>query len=457
MRKGKLLNALRKFSFYIPFTWYFVLFSVAAGLGYLWLQRKSEIPDSAYKDIFLLLLVVALWCALIVLSTGWLSVTVPYFYFRWRKKRGDVSFSVNVEADPKEKGEQPVSVFLRPVLRPLLGFIRIRLNYDENLFSEKFSLSGPSGKLFGKSIEGVYHWKLPGIREYRINKAYIYFEDFFQFFSFAASIDAGNSFHAKPVNQNISRINAFPRKTEETNTRIEELKKVEGELISYKNFESNDDVRRIVWKIYAKNKELVVRIPEILDPYASHIYFYPSYHNIFDTSGNEVVNLHFLNFYKNLCWSVFNQLASKGLEVRYIPDQLIPPAASSNAGEIVKHAVTLSDWQKQNELKSFVKAKDASVIMISSLNDVKEVEELVERFGNDIAFIFVPLTESLKSQSMAHWLRWVFVQEEKDDIAVYRAKWSISAVRYAIVENEKAIKKLLKQFHKSEVLEGKGE
>ena len=36
---------------------------------------------------------------------------------------------------------------------------------------------------------------------------------------------------------------AFPRKTEDTATRIEEIKKVEGEHINYKNFESNDDVQ----------------------------------------------------------------------------------------------------------------------------------------------------------------------------------------------------------------------
>ena len=99
------------------------------------------------------------------------------------------------------------------------------------------------------------------------------------------------------------------------------MRKVEGEFLNYKNFENNDDVRRIVWKIYAKNKELVVRIPEMMDPYASHVYLYASFFSSSISKAMRTVEDPFLNYYKVITWSVYQNLVKQGFEVRYIPDQ----------------------------------------------------------------------------------------------------------------------------------------
>ena len=109
---------------------------------------------------------------------------------------------------------------------------------------------------------------------------------------------SGNFFNGPPLKAT-GNIIVQPKKTEETNMRIEEMRKVEGELLNYKNFETNDDVRRIVWKIYAKNKELVVRIPETNDPYASHIYFYASFYNAISNDVYEEFNEVFLDHLQN--------------------------------------------------------------------------------------------------------------------------------------------------------------
>jgi hypothetical protein len=438
----------------MPFTWYFVLFAVAAIAGYLWLQHRSEFPDSAYKDILILLLTVALWTSLGIICLGWLSVAVSYFYFKWMQRKSQTVFRVGIPDASGEKQEQSVSVHISPVLKPLLGFIRIRLNYDVNKYSDKFSLVKPtSQKFFSTVIEGVFNWNLPEIKEYKIERAVIYFEDFFQFFSFALSLETSGSFHTRPQTREIKQVRAFPRKTEDTVTRIEELKKVEGELINYKNFESNDDVRRIVWKIYAKNKELVVRIPEILDPYASHIYFYASFHTVFDVKGNEVAEVPFLNFYKTICWSVYKQLTEKNLEMRFVPDQDLPLNKIEKPEEQVKYSITASSWHTENDLKDYVRPKDASVVMISSFSDLDRVRDLIEKYGNEISFVFVPLSECLKEQGFAGWVKWLFVQEEKNLVSVYRTKWSLSLLRQKIQKNENEMKKLLNEYQKSTVLE----
>ena len=174
---------------------------------------------------------------------------------------------------------------------------------------------------FSMHTKGLYNWPLKNIKEYDINSGIIYFEDFFQFFSFTGKLPSNSNFFNGPPIKTTGALVVQPKKTEETNMRIEEIRKVEGELLNYKNFENNDDVRRIVWKIYAKNKELVVRIPETNDPYASHIYFYASFYNAISNDVYEEFNEVFLDNFKTVIWNIYDQLSRQNALIQYIPDQ----------------------------------------------------------------------------------------------------------------------------------------
>jgi hypothetical protein len=411
-------------------------------------------PDTSYSDIFALLLRIVAWFCLTIVVLALVSVLVPFIYFAVKNGKQGVKFKINTQSNNNRKeNKQTVQIFIHPVLRPLLGFIKLRLQYDQTHFSEKFSLAERSQpKFINTTIEGLYHWPLPEIKEYKLENALIYFEDFFQFFSLTTSIQTNDRFYTQPIDRASKAISVFPRKTEDTSTRIEELKKVEGEYINYKNFENNDDVRRIVWKIYAKNKDLVVRIPEVLDPYASHIYLYASFFSAFDVTGNSAVEVPFLNFYKTVIWSVYRQLVQQGFEVRYVADQNLPQNNMPDAQQQVKYNISVSNWQRERDLKNYVKLSEASMLVISSLSDANQVKELIEKYGNDISFVFVPLTESLHKQHLGDWLQWLFVQQEKDDIAVYKTNWSLSLLRNKIVQNEKQLKKIVEQYHKSVVV-----
>ena len=453
VRFKNLLSFLKRIGFFFPFTWYFVIFCVAGIIAYQWLQSKAKLPDSSFKDIFSLLLLLVFAFSAIIISLGLLSVIISFVFFKWKQKKTGMDFRISLpSSDENENSKQIISVFIRPILKPFLGFIKLRLNYDKTHFSEKFNLITQSKrKLFNTALEGIYNWQLPEIKEYKVEKAIIYFEDFFQFFSIALKIETNNSFYTQPQNEESGIIKSFPRKTENTATRIEELKKVEGEHINYKNFESNDDVRRIVWKIYAKNKELVVRIPEIMDPYASHIYFYVSFFSAFNFKESDVIEIPFLNYYKTICWSVYKQLSRQRFEVRYFADQDIPQNKMETEEEQVKYTISVSKWQNDNSIKDYIKLKDASVIMISSLSDIEEVKDLIEKYGNEISFIFVPLTESLNKQHLGDWIQWLFVQQEKDNAAMYKTNWSLSLSRKKILQNEMQLKELLQQYQKSTV------
>ncbi len=448
----KIRLLFKRVSFYLPFTLYFVLFLTGVFFGYRWLDKKANIADSAYKDIFLLLLTVALGFCVAIICFGFISVVLAFIFIKLKQKNNKVDFQINKSLNELSATKQSFTIIIHPVLKPLLGFIKIRLNYDNSLYSEKFSLTKEKNiTFFNLTVNGTYNWQLPEIREYKVEKAIIYFEDFFQFFSLAINLKTNTTFSTTPETFIIKDIKSFPRKTEETVTRIDELKKVEGELINYKNFESNDDVRRVVWKIYAKNKELVVRIPEIMDPYASHIYLYNSFYTSLNITGNEIFEIPFLNYYKTACWSLYKQLKNKGLEVRTVYDQSIPTKNFSSQEEQIEYAITLSKWQNETNLSNYVKVNNASIVIISSLSNLNEVKELLDQYGNQISFVFVSLTESLKKQHLGDWLTWFFIQKEKDKTEIYKTNWAVSTLRSKILNNEKELKNLLEKYEKSVV------
>lgn len=441
----------RQLTYRMPFNWYFVVFAVFSWLAFVWLRQQQRTPGTSFYDIFILLLSCAVFFIAALLAFSLLSVLIAFFYLQAQKRRHKLS--CKIESTAQAGNKQIIHLTVHPVTKPVLGFIKFRVAYDENKYSEKFSIAQDRSKrFFSTTLSGTYHWRLPEIKEYKVDQLLIYVEDYFQFFSFVSFIKSPQRFYKTPVTEKQKLFTAAPRKTEDMSTRIEELKKVEGEYLNYKNFENNDDVRRIVWKIYAKNKELVVRIPEIMDPYASHIYLYPSFHSFSNVEGNDVVNIPFLNHYKTAVWNVYKQLQQQGLEVRYVPDQPIAQHAGTNDEQNVQYAVSTSVWQTDKDLPSFVRTNEAAVVVISSLTEYHEVERLHEQHGNDITFVFVQLSKSLRSQHPGDWLKWLFIMPDKNQQKKYSAGWQLSLLRNKLRRNEKRLKELLTKHQKPVVI-----
>ena len=436
--------------FFIPFTYYFFLFAVAIALAQLWLTSRELIPGSSFTDIFELLLRAALWFLVVIIALGLISVVVSFIIFVWEKKRKTIEFSIKTTGiTGSENPVQKIHVSISPILKPFLGFVKLRLQYDGKNFSDKFALAElKHNRLISLNYEGDYAWQLPEIKEYHIEKLILYFEDLFQFFSFTVSLPVQDYFHTHPFSPSVEDFSISPRKTEETTTRIEELKKVEGEYLNYKNFEDNDDVRRIVWKIYAKNKDLVVRIPEILDPYASHAHMYVSFFNNFEITGNATAEIFFLNYYKSVVWAAYQKLGKEGFDVKYIADQQTPNRHFTEQQQQIQYTITTSNWQKEKDLKTFANMKDASVIVLSSLCNANDAEELFNNRVGGTVFVFVRLTKSLQHSYLASLLQWLFIQQEKNDIEMYKTNWRLSLLRSKVVQNEKKLESIFAKHDK---------
>jgi hypothetical protein len=314
----------------------------------------------------------------------------------------------------------------------------LRLNYDDENISPKFSLVSDESKkqFFSPELNGLYNWPLQQIKEYNVSNAIIYFEDMFQLFSFAATLPVQDNFFTQPENNNYADVKVQPKKTEDTNTRIEQIRKVQGEFLNYKNFENNDDVRRIVWKIYAKNKELVVRIPEINDPYASHVYFFASYYNPVAKGIYADLFSVMLNYFKTAVWNTYQQLSRQNVLIKYISDQETKTAITDDSIQKIKYIISTSEWQNEKDLHAYFKKEEASILCISSLINADEVQNILENTGKDLVIVFVKLSNAFNKVKIKDWLQWVFVKPDEDSIDNLRFTWNFSPLRKKILDNE---------------------
>lgn len=455
MEKVTFGSRLKYFSIFVPFRLYLVLFALGIWIATWFIGLQPSNINSSFSDVLHLLVKVLLWFGAIILSLSLLSVLVPYIIFLVKKKTGHDA--VTIETASKEMvgtTKQLVKMNISPLLQPLFGFLNYRLVYDENKLSPKFTPINASKKLqfFNTTKENLYHWPLPEIKEYSIDKVVIYFEDIFQFFSLSTTVKTKDSFFTKPVKKDLQEMNLSPKKTEEQTTRIEELRRVEGEYLNYKNFEDNDDVRRIVWKIYAKNKELVVRMPEVLDPFASHLYLYASYNDGLGVGNNTIIAQRGLNYFKTAIWGAYNRLKQQGFDVRFIPDQATKLHNADSEETKTEYIISTSTWQNEKKLKEYVNVKDASVVCISSLTPAVDLTEMLDILSNDTSIIFVKLSNSFNKQGIIKWVRWLFLQEEKEADNRNLMQWNLSAAKRKMMQNEKAIGDILKGGDKKVVV-----
>lgn len=447
MNIAAIREKIRRAGFYIPFRVHLLLLVIALVLAASWLRKNNAVPETAQTAIIDLFISVIFWFSFAILVISFISAFIPWVIFLFSKKNQKSILRIKTAGRENVTNKKQVEVNISNIIKPPFGYIRLRLLYDENNISPKFAPIAPHAKksFFPMQVNGLYNWPLKNIKEYDINSGIIYFEDFFQFFSFAGRLPSNGNFFNGPSIKTTGALMVQPKKTKETNMRIEEIRKVEGELLNYKNFENNDDVRRIVWKIYAKNKELVVRIPETNDPYASHIYFYASFYNAISNEVYKEFNEIFLDNFKTAVWNIYDQLSRQNALIQYIPDQETKKMYADEPSLKLKYMITTSVWQKQNELQNYFNKRYASLLCISSLTDATQLSEILDKAGKSLTVIFVRLSTSFANVKVIDWVQWLFIKPEKKSTEKLQLAFNVSPLRRKMLENEKLIKQMLEK------------
>lgn len=437
---------------YFPFTVNTLFCAVAAFFAYKLLYKPASVvgeDPSPFRPFIMLMGKLVFWFVIAVILLSILSTIFSWLYYLWLRNNKNYKLDINFTTEKKNgKHRLYLNAMLEGVRRPILGFIKGRLFYDDHEMTDRFSLLSNKRKeksIWRAAITGRSRLKLPDIKEYELKGGFIYFEDMLHIFSLAVSQPVSGQFYQPPLLADEDDRDVYPKKTETMDVRIDQMRRVEGEYLNYKDFEAGDDVRRIVWKVYAKNKELVVRVPEMFEPYASHLYFYASFH----TAGkaqwlNDGYFKEMLNYYKNNIWTVYDSLSKKDWELRYMPDQSFTVPEHLSDGEKAARVISNSSWHKDRSLSQYFNPRQGAVLCVSSLTDTKELKDMLEQCDESTVVYFIKVSRVFRHFVAWNWIKRLIFLPPQDRLNKLRSRWVFSPIRFQIQKREKEIEAILK-------------
>ncbi len=424
-----------------------IAIAVIWGVSY-WLRSEYGQDDSNLWLVMNQFIRLVIWTMIGLFSISLITALVTWLYFFNCLKNRTVGVQAKFgDGQKAEAGWVPLTVMIvGPVLRPLLGTIQARLVFTDKRISDRVILDSNIPKprhWWRQAIRGTGQTLLHDRGIYDVEKVLISFCDMLGLVSLPCTIPYTQQLFTLPRPQADQKVNAQPHSTEEQKHRIDIPKRVEGEYVNYKEFESGDNIQRIVWKIYAKSGQLVVRIPEIKDPYASHLYFYVSYFDGFDLQGG-AFETELLNVYKDQVRSLFEAISRNGYDVRLPHDQEVPKLSGLSEKKSELFQITAASWQNRQSPTSFVNYSKAAFVCLSSLTPIEEVETILKNLPLSVPLVVVKLSEAIPSPFQIK-VKDIFFKPEKQPTDNLRQPWMFSSFRRTLKENEKAIADALKQ------------
>lgn len=397
-----------------------------------WLKNEYGQDDSNLWLVMSLFGQIVKWTLASLLLTSLLSVLLTWAYFIYTIQSKQVLVNARLgDGQKASAGWVPLTIMLTgPIVRPLLGSIQARLIFSEMRMSEPVVLDG--------NVPKPRHWWRQGIKGtgqaflhdrgvYDVEKVLVSFYDMLGLFSLPYTLPFTQQLFTLPKPQPIQKTNASPNSTEEQKQRIEIPKRVEGEHVNYKEFEAGDNIQRIVWKIYAKSGQLVVRIPETKDPYASHLYFYASFFHGFENQKG-AFELELLNVYKDKLRNLYEALLQNGYEVRIPQDQEVPKLAGLSEKKNELFRITAASWQSAQPPSVYVNYNKAAFVCLPSLAPAAEVELLLRNLPLSVPVIVMKLSDAIPSPFLFK-AKDILFKPEKQPTDHLRQPWMFSFLR----------------------------
>lgn len=414
----------------------------------LWLKANYSDDDSNLWLVMNVFLIVIRWAVIGLFAVSLLATISVWLVFLYHINGKKISVQLQFgDGQHAEAGYVPLTIILNgPVIRPLLGTIQGRLVFAGKKMSDRIILDADifRKKSFTRlAIKGTGKTLLHDRGIYDVEKVHIMFCDMFNLIALPHSIPFTQQIYTLPKSQKERAIKAQPNTTEEQKHRIEIPRRVEGEYVNYKEFESGDNIRRIVWKIYAKSGELVVRVPETKDPYASHLYFYASFFEGFDLN-NGLFDSELLNVYKDKLRNVFEALKKNEYDLRIPMDQEVPRLSGMSDKKIELFQISAASWQKEKPPVTFVEPNKAAFVCVSSLVPAAEIEMLMRNLPFNVPVMVVKLSDAIPSPFEIK-LKNIFFRPETQPSDKLQRPWFLSPLRNKLIKNETDIVKALKQ------------
>lgn len=430
-----------------------LLLTLAASLFLLsWLRTEYGQDDSTLWLVMRIFIQLVQWTLIALFTVSILSALTVWAYFQYQVKNKRVKVDVRFgDGQKAEAGWVPLAIGLEgQVLRPFFGTIQGTLVFGDHQLSQPVLLDHSRRKhrqLWRSGISGQGRTLLHDRGIHDVEHVLFTFVDMLSVVSLPVTMDSVQQVYTLPRPKTPQTVAAQPHATEEQKHRIDIPKRVEGEYVNYKEFETGDNIQRIVWKIYAKSGQLVVRIPEIKDPYASHLYFYVSYYNGL-SKGDGAFETELLNGYKDYVRNLFEAIQRNGYEVRIPADQEVPKLAGLNEKKMELFQIAAASWHQNSTPATFVNPAKASFVCVSSLTPAAEVSAVMKKLNDAVPVVVVKLSEGIPSPFRFRWKDILFAPEEQPADKLSRP-WLLSTLRRELIRNEKELETVVRQRQNS--------
>lgn len=377
------------------------------------------------NDMAFLLLKSSTFVFGVIILFSIITTLVPCLAYRKSKIKPEVKFTYT------GTNEVVCEVVCNKLPFPFMGTVKAGLTFDR-----RYDAQVVLKRLKHRQGYGRKNLTLPDIKNYDLDKVTLFFQDFFRMFSFKIKFSYKASVTILPVSEDNVELSKISSTMDNDEIRTDTVHRKEGELLHFKHFEVSDDIRRIVWPVYAKTRELVIRTVEMHNMYASKIDMYVSFCNSYQNILEKTVSDSFLNSYKTDIWEVYKSLI-KDNDVHFVPDQKSKTAVEYQ--NEVSAQISGMDWHSNNIEEYFGNSK-ASVACISSLISLHNIEKILDKFDTNTLVIFVSLKSSVGKISAKDVLREIFTIPEEKKI---NWKWMFSSNRRKVLNNENAVRSAL--------------
>ncbi|HNP17620.1 MAG TPA: hypothetical protein PKL31_04220 [Fulvivirga sp.] len=440
-RLSRLKRSLLRFQLFTPVKRNGFIFLIITAITIYVIENQFYGEESFYNPYLELFGWLFGVFALLIIGLGFLYTLICWIHLLVNFSKIEADISIGLEDGKKgEVGKVAVRLSLSKVLMPLVGYIKMRIIFENGDYSQPIILNSfTSGWKDLLPKEGNADLWLTERRQYNVKGFLISFEDYLQFFSLSAFKKTKKLFYLYPPKTDIDTEDIRPSKADEMVEKVKTSKKIEGDYLNYKDFESGDDVRRIVWKIFAKNKELVVRIPEVINPYASHVNFFGSFYNTLSTDYGSGYAKGMLDYYKDIIYNICLSLQKTDRKVKFNIDQAVSDTINVEKQDEMKYKLSGARWQNEMAATDLQVPANEVVLCVSSLMPVEELEELINK--RPVNLFVVKTSRYLDNQHLFNWKNLFLRMEGKNELS--KLRWLMSSSRRTIRKNEKKINELI--------------
>lgn len=331
------------------------------------------------------------------------------------------------------------------LVQPLMGFVRVHLLYQKELCSESVLLlpTAKSGIIFFKgAMDSATLEAADVVRAETMDGMVFHFEDPFRFFSISffqsvalerlrlpdATAESTNWLYSK-----------HPDREEEHTTNMQRRA---GDWLHLKSFEPGDDVRRIVWTLYARHKALMVRWQDQQDPYGDTLRAYASF-NASDTIHLDAnLFVYTETQYKQRLFALLNGFLQEGVLLDWRTNQ--SPWVKGISEQVLAGELTRATWHTNNTPFQDAELPSPSLVFVSSVDTPQHVEHMALSWP-DALFVQINLFQPLAKRSWRSRLKNLMFKTNPIQPSSLYDTWWRHPLRVRMMKNENQIKQLLEK------------